>query len=124
MKILVDMNLSPLWAQVLRDARFESVHWSGVGAHDAADSEIILFAERGEWIVLTQDLDFGAILVAGSANAPSVVQLRTGDTSHATLAPTVIEVLRSTQKDLASGALVTVSRDRTRVRILPFGLGR
>jgi hypothetical protein len=39
-KLLLDMNLSPVWATILREAGFESVHWSQVGKPTASDKEI------------------------------------------------------------------------------------
>ncbi len=32
MKLLVDMNLSPAWVDVLRQAGFEAIHWSEIGS--------------------------------------------------------------------------------------------
>jgi len=32
MKIVIDMNLSPQWVEVLKTAGYESVHWSDIGA--------------------------------------------------------------------------------------------
>lgn len=31
MKVLIDMNLSPLWVQFFIDAGIEAVHWSTIG---------------------------------------------------------------------------------------------
>jgi predicted nuclease of predicted toxin-antitoxin system len=41
MKILLDMNLAPRWAQYLQTAGFEALHWSHVGKPDASDQEIM-----------------------------------------------------------------------------------
>lgn len=43
MKILVDMNLSPAWIDVLKSAGLEATHWSTVGAPGAPDREIMLW---------------------------------------------------------------------------------
>lgn len=84
MKILVDMNLSPAWVAALAKGGYEVVHWSNVGMPAASDREILGWARSHGHIVFTHDLDFGAILAATGANAPSVVQLRTqGITRHA-----------------------------------------
>ena len=44
MKLLIDMNLSPRWVEVLAEAGIEAVHWSMVGAKSAPDIEIMAFA--------------------------------------------------------------------------------
>ena len=78
MKILVDMNLSPSWVSYLNAAGFDAVHWSTIGPLNAPDSELMKWASDRGYIVLTADLDFGAILAvtqgtrARNANAPRV----------------------------------------------------
>ena len=81
-KIVIDMNLSPLWVQLLTDAGHEAVHWSRIGAPNASDREIMAWARSNGFIVFTHDLDFGTILASTDAEAPSVFQLRTQDISQ------------------------------------------
>ena len=45
MKLLIDMNLSPRWVGVLREAGFDAVHWSTLGRSNALDTEIMDFAK-------------------------------------------------------------------------------
>jgi len=58
MKILVDMNLSPRWADFLKENEIEAVHWSSIGCPDAPDTEIITYAKAHDFTILTNDLDF------------------------------------------------------------------
>ncbi|HEX4596820.1 MAG TPA: DUF5615 family PIN-like protein [Burkholderiaceae bacterium] len=44
MKLLVDMNLSPRWVDMLTDAGIQAVHWTVVGAKNASDAEIMAYA--------------------------------------------------------------------------------
>ncbi len=39
MKILIDMNLSPAWVEVLEKAGHTASHWSTVGSLNAPDRE-------------------------------------------------------------------------------------
>jgi len=73
MKFVVDMNLSPEWGDFLGLEGWQAVHWSSIGAPAALDNEILEWARTEGAIILTQDLDFGAILAATNADAPSVV---------------------------------------------------
>jgi len=75
-KILVDMNLSPKWVPAIRSAGIEAVHWSKVGDPKAPDHDVIAWAVAHEAVLLTNDLDFGAILAASGHLKPSVLQLR------------------------------------------------
>jgi len=76
LKILVDINLSPEWTLALEREGFEAVHWSSVGDPRATDESILAWARSHGHIVLTNDLDFGAILAASRAASPSVLQVR------------------------------------------------
>lgn len=79
MKVLVDMNPSPRWVDTLKTAGFEAAHWIDPGPKDATDAQIMKFARTNDYVVLTHDLDFGAMLAATQGTKPSVVQVRAGD---------------------------------------------
>ena len=120
MKLLVDMNLSPRWVAVLADADIEATHWSVIGAHNAPDSVIMAYAKANDFVVLTHDLDFGAILAATHGEKPSVVQIRAEDVSPNVIGKQVIGALRQMASELEAGALLTVDPIRTRMRVLPL----
>jgi predicted nuclease of predicted toxin-antitoxin system len=119
-KFVVDVNLSPAWVAILRDAGHEAVHWSDIGSPDADDEEIVIRAERDGAIILTRDLDFGAYLVVSGRTRPSVVQVKAKRTSPHRYAQLVIQALHQTSYELERGALVTVEFERTRVRLLSY----
>jgi|HubBroStandDraft_3_1064219.scaffolds.fasta_scaffold230885_2 predicted nuclease of predicted toxin-antitoxin system len=120
MKLLVDMNLSPKWIALLHDSGWEAVHWSSVGRADARDSEIMAYAAAKGYVVVTHDLDFGAILAVTHGKKPSVVQIRSEDVSSDIVGRQTVAALRHTQAELEAGALVTIEADRTRLRLLPL----
>ncbi len=120
MKLLVDMNLSPRWIALLGDAGCQAEHWSVVGKHNAPDFEIMAYAAEHDYVVLTHDLDFSAILAATHGQKPSVVQIRIEDVSPEVAGPQVLAAIRHLQADLEVGALVTVGPRRSRVRMLPL----
>ena len=120
MKLLVDMNLSPRWIGVLTDAGFEAAHWSTLGAKNAPDSEIMAYAKATNSVVLTHDLDFGAMLAAPHGEKPSVVQIRAEDVSPDAIGMQVIAALRQMASELEEGALLTIDPNRTRLRVLPL----
>ncbi len=64
--LLIDMNLSPRWIPLLVAAGFAAEHWSNLGPADAADPDLMAIARERGMVVLTHDLDFGAILAAGA----------------------------------------------------------
>lgn len=110
MKLLLDMNLSPTWISFLNNAGFAATHWSAVGASIAADSEIMTYAIANNFVVITHDLDFSAILAATHVSKPSVVQIRAQDISPKVIGNHVITALQQMKSD----------PNRTRVRVLPL----
>ena len=120
MKLLVDMNLSPRWIGVLKNAGWEALHWSAVGKGNAPDAEVMAYAAQHDYVVLTHDLDFSAILAATHGEKPSVVQIRTEDVSPQVIGSQVTAALRHVEPELQAGALLTIDGRRTRVRLLPL----
>lgn len=120
MKVLVDVNLSTKWVAILADGGLEATHWSTVGRLDAEDAVIMAYAAEHDYVLLTLDLDFGAILAVTKGHKPSVVQVRPGAVHIGSLGKCVIETLRQLTPELESGALVVVGPERTRVRVLPL----
>jgi predicted nuclease of predicted toxin-antitoxin system len=120
MTLLIDMNLSPRWADVLTASGLEAVHWSVIGAPDAPDTVIMNYARAHGYTVFTHDLDFGAILASSRAGKPSVVQIRARDVLPSAAAPLVVSAVRRVAADIETGALVTIDTKKTRVHLLPL----
>ena len=121
MKLLVDMNLSPEWVAVLKQAGWEAIHWSKVGSHRADDSEIMAWARQNGYVVFTHDLDFGSMLALSQAEGPSVIQIRTQDVTPVASGKLVTGALRQFESELEKGALIVLDESRARARILPLG---
>jgi len=119
-KLLLDMNLSPAWAPYLHAAGHEASHWSTIGPATASDTTVMDYARTHEAVVLTHDLDFGAILAASGGRKPSVVQIRADRLSPEIVGPLVLSALKQLETDLARGALLTVEAGRTRLSLLPL----
>ena len=122
MKLLVDMNLSPSWVDRLAGHGFEAVHWFTLGAATAADSEILTWANEHGFVVITNDLDFSAILAASARATPSVVQIRSQDLLSDEVVSTVIHALDAHRDHIERGALLSIDEAATRVGVLPLRL--
>ena len=120
MKLLVDMNLSPTWIGRLARHGFEGVHWSTIGALTAPDDEILAWAREHRFVVITNDLDFAAILAATSGQAPSVVQVRSQDLLSDAAVSAVARALEAYREEVDRGALLSIDEAGTRVRMLPL----
>lgn len=114
------MNLSPLWIPVLEGEGHECIHWSSVGDPKASDDIILAWEHHNGFVVLTHDLDFGAILAATFASSPSVIQVRAQDVMPSAMGPILLGALREFLGELQAGALIVIEEARARVRILPL----
>lgn len=74
-----ETSLAPRWVETLATAGIQTWHWSTNGAVTAPDAEIMARAIAGKFVLLTNDLDFGAIFAASRGAIPSVVQIRGDD---------------------------------------------
>ncbi|MDO8835072.1 MAG: DUF5615 family PIN-like protein [Vicinamibacterales bacterium] len=120
MNLLLDMNLSPTLADLLSSSGHDVVHWAEIGDYRAPDVAILAWAREHHRVLVTHDLDFGAMLADTEATGPSVIQLRVQDL----LAPETVEALanaiEAAAPALTRGAIVTIHEDRSRIRILPL----
>ncbi len=120
MKLLLDANLSPEVARLLKEAGHEAIHVRDIGLLSAPDPEILQAAAKEERILLTADADFGALLALGSLASPSVVLLRSADHLRPfEQAELIAANLPLIAEDLEKGAIASLTRDRLRVRELP-----
>jgi len=119
-KILIDMNLSPDWVPLLKNAGWSTTHWSTVGDPKATDRSIMDWAEANGYVVFTHDLDFGTLLALTHKTGPSVLQVRGEDVLPDHMGNLVIAAIRQHETELESGALVVVEERKNRVRVLPI----
>jgi len=120
MKFLLDMNLSPRLATIFRENGYESVHWIEVGSSTVCDKDIIRWAGENGWIIITNDLDFGAILALEGFHLPSVIQIRRLGLFPDAVFPILDRVIKQFANELESGAIVVIDEKRMRVRLLPL----
>ena len=120
MRLLVDMNLTPRWVHFLRNAGYETIHWSLVGPISAKDSEICEYARQHAFAILTNDLDFPQILAHIRQAGPSVVLLRGEPLVPEARGAALPRALQDCESD-NQGAIVTLDwSDKQRARVLPL----
>jgi predicted nuclease of predicted toxin-antitoxin system len=120
MKLVVDVNLSPAWVGRLAARGFDAVHWSTVGTVTAEDQQILSWAKAEGWVLLTNDLDFSAILASTGDDSPSVVQLRRQDLMSEAAVNSVVAAATAYSREIGRGALLSVDESGARVRLLPL----
>jgi predicted nuclease of predicted toxin-antitoxin system len=58
------MNISPALAPALQVGGHQAIHWSSVGDPRAQDPVVLEWARENGFVLITNDLGFGAILAA------------------------------------------------------------
>ena len=114
------MNISPAWYEVFEKYGWESKHWSNVGDPSSPDTELFNYAKDNKFIIFTNDLDFGVLLALSSESGPSVIQIRTADTMPDKIEKIIIQTIKKYKKILMKGALISIDKLRSRVRVLPL----
>jgi len=121
MRLLIDENLSPRVARLLREAGHDAAHVIEVGLGNTDDPLILTAAADDARTIVTADTDFGALLAAPGTSSPSVVMLRSSD--HLTpdeQAQLIATVLARVGDDLEDGAIASVTPERIRLRTVPI----
>jgi len=120
LRLIVDVNLSPDWIPVLKEAGFEAKHWTQIGDPSAPDREIMDWASSNNHVVFSHDLDFSTMLALTAVGKPSLVQLRGAKVLPKQIAGPLVQSLHRFSAELEDGALLLIEPGRNRVRMLPL----
>ena len=118
MVILADMPVSPRTVEFLRQHGYECYHITEFKMEKATDEEIVKFAKEKGYTILTEDLDFGAILAYTNSIEPSVIILRTGNLNTEQINGLLLNVLPKIKH--LKNCIIIIERSRIRVRRLPI----
>ena len=87
---------------------------------NASDLEILDLARQEGRVVVTQDLDFSALLALEGYNRPSLITLRLSVSNPDTVTQKLLEILPQMEQVLQEGCAVTIEDMLVRVRRLPI----
>jgi len=120
MKILLDMNIPLSYAALLAERGITAVRWSDIGPPNASDVEIMAYAHENNYVVLTCDLDFSAILSATHELKPSVAQIRASVLHAKQAVDLVASALIQNADKMEKGAILSIDLKKSRLRLLPL----
>ena len=117
------MNISPKTVKALQQRGWDILRASEYLPTNARDLEFLNFARCEGRVVVTQDLDFSALLALGGYDRPSLITLRLSASDPDTVTRRLLEVLPVIEQMLLrEGCAVTVEDVSVRVRRLPIRL--
>lgn len=119
--LLVDLHISPLTCKNLRTAGYAVMRVSDVLAPRSRDIEIIRYARDHGCVIVTQGLDFTALVARSGEKTPSIISLRLENATPDRVTTILLNVLPGIGTDLKHGALVTIDERGVRIRKLPVG---
>ena len=120
LRLLADMHISPRTVRDLSAAGLDVVRVSDVLAASSPDPDILAFAREHDRVLITQDLDFSALLAFGGHSRPSVVTLRLRHAPPSLVTRRVLDVVAALSEELGNGAIISVDETSARYRPLPM----
>lgn len=121
MRLLADLHITPRTVQHLRSRGHDVARVDEVLPPTASDEAIVACAKQAKRAVLTQDLDFSALIALSGSNSPSLILLRLTSSRVEYVNAVLDRVLPSLEQDVVEGTIVTVEDQRIRQRRLPLG---
>ncbi|MCL4456334.1 MAG: DUF5615 family PIN-like protein [Nitrospirae bacterium] len=120
LKFIADIHISPLTVKALQNKGYDVVRITDKLSATASDKEIIQLAHKEQAVIITQDLDFSAIIAQSGLNGPSVISLRVDNAKPDKVSRLLISVLPLIEIELAEGSIVSIDEKEYRVRRLPI----
>ena len=120
MRFLADLHISPDTVSFLRQIGHDAVRVSDALNPSASDEAIISFAAGEQRCVITQDLDFSALMALSGRTAPSIITLRLTSAKVDYVNAVLERALPQCATDISAGSLITVEDNGVRCRSLPI----
>jgi predicted nuclease of predicted toxin-antitoxin system len=120
MKFIADINISPQTVKRLVEKGYKIKRITEFLKPNAKDEEILDLALREKSTIITQDLDFSALLAKRGVNKPSVIVLRVNIAKPIRITEMLEKALPKIKSELSKGSIVIVEEERVRIRELPI----
>jgi predicted nuclease of predicted toxin-antitoxin system len=111
---LANMNISPITVEALRNHGWDIIRVSEVMDEKSKDIDVLVYAQKQNKVVITQDLDFSQILALRGYAKPSLINLRFENARPDFVTARIIDVVSSMEKELEEGVVVTVDETSAR----------
>lgn len=118
-RLLADLHISPKTVDVILKNGYKISRVTDHLPPSSSDIQIIDLAERLNASILTQDLDFSALVAKSGKVSPSVISLRVSNVSPNRITSLLLSLLPTIQKELEEGSIISVDDAGVRIRLLP-----
>lgn len=121
MKLLADMHIAPRTVLHLRQLGHDVKRVDDILPPTAADTLIIATAKETARVILTQDLDFSALIALSGQMTPSLISLRLSSARIEHVNTILSNALPQLESATQAGSMVTIEDHAIRIRPLPIG---
>jgi predicted nuclease of predicted toxin-antitoxin system len=118
-KYIADIHISPLTVNELQKKGYNISRVTDKLPATSSDMEIVELAYQEKAVIITQDLDFSAIIAQSGLNGPSVISLRVAHIKPDIITSILIRVLPLLEAELCEGAIVSIDEKEYRIKKLP-----
>jgi predicted nuclease of predicted toxin-antitoxin system len=119
-ELLVDESLSFRVARFLGGTGHDVVHAGDAGLLGASDVEVMQAARNDGRVLVSADTDFGELLAIGRHPGPSVVIFRRAPRRPEAQVRLLLGALEESEEELRAGAVVVLTAEWMRIRMLPI----
>jgi len=116
------MDISPFTVEDLRKNGWIIKRIPEVMDVRSTDMEILKYARTHNQVVITQDLDFSALLAVGGYKNPSVITLRLEYPTPSFVVNRLTDIVPKIEEELINGAIASVDEVSVRYRRLPISI--
>ena len=120
MRILADLHISPVTIRYLHSLGHDIIRTDALLPPNAPDEDIVGVAIKENRVILTQDMDFGAILASSHRDTPSLISIRLAFPTVERVNSVLERVLPDLELAVLNGVMATVEDHRVRQRNLPI----
>ncbi|PIV66834.1 MAG: hypothetical protein COS10_04200 [Nitrospirae bacterium CG01_land_8_20_14_3_00_44_22] len=120
LKFIADIHISPLTVNELKKNGYDIIRITDKLPATSSDAAIIQLAYREQAIIITQDLDFSALIAQSGLNWPSVISLRLDNAKPDKITWILNAVLPQIKTELTEGAIISIDEKEYRIRRLPI----
>jgi len=120
LKLIADIHISHITVKALQNKGYDILRIMDKLPATASDKEIIQLAQDERAVIITQDLDFSAIIAQSNLNGPSVVSLRLACAKPDIVTRILLTILPLIESDLIEGTIISIDEKEYRIRKLPI----
>lgn len=119
MRIIADLHIAPRTVDHLRAAGHDVIRVCDALPITAPDTAIVEFAAENDRVILTQDLDFSAIIALSGKSVPSLISLRLSSSKIERVNQILEKIIPNLSGEMGRGIIVSVTDRGVRTRFLP-----